>query len=468
MLRNQAKLLRASPETDISAAQRRVKSPRPRLCGGEGTGEGDSAHSWMTNSRSAMFPETRGGRRDAFTLVEVLVVAFILLLLAGIALPAVRDALKDGKRSQGARQVVAFLNEARSRAIATGDSVGVVLVRFGEDSEYSRSFSNEMFLTNSVPPYSGETPGALAYLHHDLNLSNNEINAPPGSPSTINAAFFPASECPLLFLSAENLGASPSPIRRLDKLELQGGRTVTIRRMVQIPAGQNGLGLGDGTQVIFDSREPQLDERSAAAAQAAGITATRTFPSSLKTTTGQNGVRFRIHRQPMVSNAGSLSMLRGMAVDLNFSGIGKDGIQFSQFVSNPGASEAAGQVDIVFAPDGSVSHLQYGINVSGTVQSSREQPNGKIYLCVGETDGIQPQDVFSTDDRDPSNLMNLETVWVAIHPSTGFITASPAASVSQPTFASATPSASEIRNAVRATCRQSRAFAIQADSLSTY
>ena len=105
--------------------------------------------------------------RGAFTLVEILIVAFIMMLLAGIALPAVRNTLKDSKKSKNAREVVAFLNEARSRAIATGNEVGVVIPRFGTANDYVRSVSSQMLLSNAVPPYSGETAGARAILFHE-------------------------------------------------------------------------------------------------------------------------------------------------------------------------------------------------------------------------------------------------------------------------------------------------------------
>ncbi len=408
--------------------------------------------------------------RGAFTLVEILIVAFIMMLLAGIALPAVRNTLKDSKKSKNAREVVAFLNEARSRAIATGNEVGVVIPRFGTANDYVRSVSSRMLLSNAVPPYSGETAGARAILfHEDWNdLGDEAVPMSPLPTGATNAAFFNADDCPLLFLSAGLIASGEedrAPIRRFDRLELQGGRTVVIRRMMQVPAGDNPWGVA-GTKVVFDPRERLYDGRSRNAEPNNPQTynATVLFPTSAKPTNQFKSVRFRIHREPVISSTGSLSMTRGMAIDLNYSGVGENGIQFSQRViapstaTNPDTAVDCREVMIVFAPDGSVSYLKYGINVGGATRVlSRESPGGNVYLCLGKVDGVRPDDLLSTEDRATANVMDPETVWVTINASTGYVTASPAASVDLDRVSS-------VRDAVR----QSRTFAVRADSLSSY
>ena len=425
--------------------------------------------------------------RPAFTLVEVLVVAFILMLLAMIALPAVRNVLRDAKKAQNAREIVAFLNEARARAIASGQDVGVLISRFGVADSYVRSFSNELALTNAVPPYSGDTGSAQAFLMHDpnadaiglaFNLVPPAIDASfiviPGSNNgPINAAFFSADDSPLLYLSAGLIAANEeisAPIRLGDRLELPGGRVVAIVAMIQIPP-TNPFGMA-GTKVIFDPVDRLSDAITLATPGFRTETfpdAIRRFPAAMPITDIRRAVRFRIHRKPMLSSVGALSMLRGMAIDLNYSGIGPDGIQFSQAVIAPGvAADTAVNchpVVIVFGADGAVKVVERGVNTGSgpPAYATTIKPTGNIFLCVGKTDGIRPDDPLSTQNRATANVMDPESSWVSINVATGLVTASPAAQVRPDQF-----TAADVVGQTRQAARASRAFAIEADSLSTF
>lgn len=413
--------------------------------------------------------------RPAFTLVEVLVVAFILMLLAMIALPAVRNVLRDAKKAQNAREIVAFLNEARARAIASGQDVGVLISRFGAADSYVRSFSNELALTNAVPPYSGDATSARAFLMHDPN--GESVPVPPDVPAPnngpTNAGFFSADDSPLLYLSAGLITAGEeisAPIRLGDRLELPGGRAVTILQMVQVPAA-NPFGMA-GTKVIFDPVDRLTDEITLATPGFRTETfpdAIRRFPAAMPITDIRRAVRFRIHRKPMLSSVGALSMLRGMAIDLNYSGIGPDGIQFSQAVIAPGvAADTAVNchpVVIVFGADGAVKVVERGVNTGSgpPAYATTIKPTGNIFLCVGKTDGIRPDDPLSTQNRATANVMDPESSWVSINVATGLVTASPAAQVRPDQF-----TAADVVAQTRQAARASRAFAIEADSLSTF
>ena len=69
-----------------------------------------------------------------FTLVEVLVVLFLLLILAAIALPNVKDLVANQLVARSARGVSAYIDLARNRAISEGQHVGVLIERFGADA----------------------------------------------------------------------------------------------------------------------------------------------------------------------------------------------------------------------------------------------------------------------------------------------------------------------------------------------
>lgn len=413
--------------------------------------------------------------RPAFTLVEILVVTFILMLLAMIALPAVRNVLRDAKKAQNAREIVAFLNEARARAIATGQDVGVLISRFGAADSYVRSFSNELALTNAVPPYSGDTGSAQAFLMHDPN--GETVPVPPNVPAPnngpINAAFFSADDSPMLYLSAGLITAGEeisAPIRLGDRLELPGGRAVAILQMVQVPA-TNPFGVA-GTKMIFDPVDRLSDEITLATPGFRTETfpdGIRRFPAAMPITDIRRAVRFRIHRKPMLSSVGGMSMLRGMVIDLNYSGIGPNGIQFSQAMIAPGvAADTAVNchpVVIVFGADGAVKVVERGVNTGSgpPAYATTIKPTGNIFLCVGKTDGIRPDDPLSTQNRATANVMDPESTWVSINTATGLVTASPAAQVRPDQF-----TAADVVGQTRQAVRASRAFAVEADSLSTF
>ncbi len=410
------------------------------------------------------------GRRSrssqrGYTLVELLIVISIVLLLAAIALPTVRNLLKDGKNAHQARAIVAYLQEARSRAIATKSDVGILFERLGTENDFVRSACLQMRLSNAVPPYTGESASARALLFHDppANHSNDLIALPQSSAGMTNAAYFTAADCPLMYLSAQNGGGTDQPIGVFDRLELQGGRSVVIHRMVLVDDPMKTSGYGIGVKVIFDPRERMLDSRTTASSS---TNPTVAFPSSFKTTGEAKAVRFKIHRKPNLSNVGALTLMKGMAIDLNYSGVGPNGVQFSQFAISP-ASVPSSDVDcmpigIVFSGDGSVSYINHGVDVGGTVVRSVEHPAGNIYLMLGKTDGVRPDSPFDDTSKPVANVLNLEASWIVINPFTGKINASPVASVDTSTL-----SAGGI-SALMSAVLQSRQFAFQSDSLSKF
>jgi hypothetical protein len=152
-------------------------------------------------------------------------------------------------------------------------------------------------------------------------------------------------------------------------------------------------------------------------------------------------VPYRIHRSPVVSTSQSLTFPRGIVVDTTYSGIGIDGNQFM-----PQGASANAAIDIVFGPDGRVETTS--IDAIG----SRGVPDGMIYLCIGDSDGLQPTTPFNADPRTPANLMNLDSLWIVINPTTGRCVVAPNASVSTTT-------------SMPAALRDARSLAILSDTL---
>ncbi|TWU45525.1 hypothetical protein Q31b_06990 [Novipirellula aureliae] len=318
----------------------------------------------------------------AFTLIELLIVLFIMSVLAAIALPTAKGLIEDQKGSRAARSIIAFFDVARSRAIAEGRYVGVRIERLDTATAFGQAASVQLRQLTGVPPYSGDASNAYATLK--------------GSP--INQAEFIAADCPLLLLSSQIInGVGPAvapPIQIGDLLELPGGRMVPISGMA---------GVSPTASVVLTLQMKQ-----------SVLGGANTFPTATRGALNSAGdrVKFRIHRSPVPSSSNTLALPRGTAIDLNYSGVGITGNQF-----NPVSTTS--DIDIIFGPSGSV------------FAAGGSTPLSMIYLCLGESDGVIPagEDLYQQDRQGTANLMNLDSVWLMINPNSGKITASPIASV---------------------------------------
>ncbi|TVP94103.1 MAG: prepilin-type N-terminal cleavage/methylation domain-containing protein [Planctomycetaceae bacterium] len=333
-----------------------------------------------------------GRRLGGFTLVELLVVLFLLLMLAAIALPTIRNVLLDQKNARAARSIVSFIDVARSRAMSEGREVGVYLERLSEDVAQIELASSSIRLRQmtGVPPYSGESGDATAILL--------DRTATPG----VDTATFDPVDSQLLTLSHQMLGDRLAPIRPLvDRLELPGGKMVTI----------SDIGLVSGRVfVTFDPRN---------VLELPGGTGLPTFEfpaGTRRELAPSQSVKYRIHRSAVMSNSIPLALPRGVAIDLNLSGIGLSG---NEFATGVGATRS---IVINFGPDGRISRV---IRADGTYVV----PHSQIYLCLGDLNGVRPDNLFASQGRDRSNLTRLKSSWVVINHQTGRVAAAPTSSI---------------------------------------
>ena len=366
--------------------------------------------------------------RAAFTLVEVLVVLFILLLLAAVALPNVKDMIANQLVARSARNITAYIDKARSRAIAEGRLTGILIERGtapdNRDDLNGRSQSIRIRELSSVPPYTGDASDAVAVLKTITS----------GNQSVTVADFNPADN-QLLTLSA-SMVADPNrsgdvddlraPIRNGDYIELPGGRIIPfifIYRDLQAP--NTTL-----VRIVFDLNDLRDTQGTSIG--------TERFPAGDKTFAAEGRpTKFKIHRRPVVSTSAPLALPRGIALDLNYSGIGVSGNEFAPtrlpandpsqdptdaaYEPNKGAKD----IEIVFGADGSV------VSVTTASNNVPTSPLGQIFLCLGDTDGIVPDNLFSQDKKTTANLLNLESTWIVINPPTGRTVTSPFSPVSR-------------------------------------
>ncbi|MCC9655858.1 prepilin-type N-terminal cleavage/methylation domain-containing protein [Rhodopirellula halodulae] len=328
--------------------------------------------------------------RNGLTLVELLIVMSVFLLVSAIALPTFRNLISDQKVSQTSRTIVAYLDEARSRAIAEGRFVGVRIDRYSNDAsvDFRTSAGGRLRQLIGVPPYSGEAANSRVRFNY------------PTSGATTATLEFSGVDNQLLVLYTDTNSSlynkKNAPVKTGDWIELPGGRYF---------------------QINFTSYDNLTDTVTATIDLNSTRSGTATFPV-IHEPLHDSSVKYKIHRAPVISTSQSLVFGRGIVVDMNYSGIGIDGNQFA-----PQSAVANQSIDIVFGPDGRVEYA------SSDSIGTRSLPSGMIYLCVGETDGVQPSTPFNSDSRTPANLMNSDSVWIVINPSTGRSVVAPNAAV---------------------------------------
>lgn len=353
----------------------------------------------------------RATKLEGFSLIELLVVLFILMLLAAVALPNVRRVLLDQKASRASRSLLSFIDVARSRAIAEGREIGVRFERLTDD-DFGRSVSLRCRQLTGVPPYCGESSDATMILSNALGDL-----VPGGFFRGVDTATFVGDDHQLLLVSAQMIAEGTpdlAPIRaNRDRIELPGGKVVRISSIF-FP----DLRDRSSVKIRFDLREisnatpryPQGNRPGMAEVDGDNVP-TRYLLEAQR-------VKYKIHRSPNPSSSIVLSFPRGIVIDLNYSGLGQ---RENDFISTTGDVP----LDIVFGPDGSVSSVRLANDIA-------VDPTGQLFLCLGDTNGVRPDNLLANDGRDRGNLFREKSLWVVINQYTGRAFSSPIASISTP------------------------------------
>tara|TARA_R110002049_G_scaffold2750_6_gene22053 strand:- start:11768 stop:13087 length:1320 start_codon:yes stop_codon:yes gene_type:complete len=375
---------------------------------------------------------------QAFTLIEVMVVLFIFLILAAIALPTVRNLISDQKVASAARNLAAYLDIARSTAIANSRPTGVLFERAGGVSDVlGRAASIRVKQITGVPPYVGESSNSVAFLVNDPNwpAEGTPLRPMMGDPDPIiglDGAVFDANDNQLLYLSGLMIAAGESnpPIRVGDLIEFPGGRAVPIKKITSDSTTTPATVIVnfDLTERFGYSTTSTLSTQRFPSAARAAIESLPPLPTmfggfgpAANEIEGLEPVRYKIHRRPVVSSTASMNLPRGVAIDFNYSGVGVSGNQFAPIVDPMAPSDpalAASDIALLFGADGKVINISNASGLSGP-------PTGLIFFCVGETDGVRPLDLLSTEEKATANLLNLDSTWLVVNPNTGRVVASP-------------------------------------------
>ncbi|OHB71704.1 MAG: hypothetical protein A2V70_08025 [Planctomycetes bacterium RBG_13_63_9] len=114
-------------------------------------------------------------------MVELLVVISIVVLLAAIAIPALRPTLEGQRIREAARAINVYLGSARNRAVVSGRPCGVILQRFDGQPQCAMVLQQ----AEVPPPYSGDTLDSTAQVRVGATL---QATMTPNITSTLVSA----------------------------------------------------------------------------------------------------------------------------------------------------------------------------------------------------------------------------------------------------------------------------------------
>lgn len=331
-------------------------------------------------------PPSRGRPRSvAMTLLELLVVVSIVVVLLAASVPLLKPALENGKIREASRQLNVFMQVARARAIESGRTTAVMIER----SEPGSDISYQLYIAQSPLPYTGDVVAAKA----------TSFAASVASPTTIWRVEF-----------RDGISANSSV------------NSATLPAIARI-----------GDFIKFDYKGHLYKITSIAALGSHPMWAEvdvseNVLPPNLE------GLNYQIFRQPVKSIASPLQLTGGVAIDLEFSGIGATvtyDASGNELTGREFRKRSAGDnsaILIGFGPSGSVDHV--------TDSTGTYYPDGVIHLLLGRQEHVGvavdstpetpvPLQVTSGISSVPQpytkNVPSSSSIWVSIAPRTGAV-----------------------------------------------
>lgn len=289
--------------------------------------------------------------RRGMTLIELLMVIGILVMLVAVAAPAVRPQLKDRKLREASRQLNTFISGAKARAAEANRPMGIWIKRDTTPGRELGAF--QIFMAETPVPFSGETIGAMATLRD-------------GGGGYANSA---------TFADSQSLGAEATAIR-------------FNNRGPWYPVASGSAGSVTLATVIHPKT---------------GLPVTSSLLPLPKVPVGGTlDVPFQLLRKPRRASGAPLELTSGMAIDLEWSGLGATG----QEMQTP--NSATGEIVVMFNPTGSVESVRgFNFNMPGT-----------IHFLVGRVDQLSSL----AEDATKRNIVDPTVSWVSIGHLTGTVT----------------------------------------------
>ncbi|TWT50512.1 hypothetical protein Pla22_32550 [Rubripirellula amarantea] len=393
--------------------------------------------------------------RTALTLVELLVALAVISVLAGIALPTVKNTLKDQKVSRAATTFQAVIEEARARSIEGGGGGGVIIDRIGTDNVAERSEAIRFRFAAATPDYRGDYSNEVRYRNLVDGATAGPLTNPDGPRGTTGQPNDLGVYNDYHYLLFDPFQGQ----MQRSAIDIAGGSEPTLVNIGDIihigdagfPMRIRGIIGLSGTHTYTNQ-----DWGTVLPADLTGYTLVEVEPMEANTNLrrlSRNVLTFSIERAPRPAIAMPIEMPKGTSVDLTSSGLGRYGNEFSpMFIAGnyldttltpfqipaatpPNLVDRVGNyrsIVITFGARGEVSRVFATTGIDGTSLPlvGEIAVTGDIHFLVSESGEVKtdPEDQLEDNDPDPladqekdgkTPLLNTESIWVTIKARTG-------------------------------------------------
>jgi len=315
--------------------------------------------------------------RRAFTLVELLVVASIMVLFFGLVVAGSKPG-SSGQVRQAAQQLASVLTAAQSRGL--GNAAGAAII-------FDSGTASSLTAAVSVTAFNADVPPFIAGTATIAGLPL------PSGTATASIALMPTN-------------ADAQDLQNAYKIQL-GGSVTSGTIPYQPPSPW--LNLASGT----------TGSGTIAFRGTAGQTILNTiWPEPTRATSGNyNPFAFRAARYPVKGDT-ALEFPKTVAIDLRYSGIGEEPAGIWNWASQTapngwGSLAGKGAIAVGFDSVGGVDGLMQDVYSQLGLRTAQPpiDPIEPIYLLVNSRATI--------DDSIVPPLSSAEAMWVVIHPQNG-------------------------------------------------
>ncbi len=351
---------------------------------------------------------------SGFTLMEMLIVVAIMLLLVIATLPRIKYALDESKVRESSRQLNSYFAMAKSRAASTGRSCGLYMQV--EALPTGGAQCTQLYLAETPPAYSGDVLEDQVFVGASSN-SPAVFDSGPDYDENYRGTWWqinlPNSFATLNYLLADE--APPYP-----KFKMQFDYKGPYFNGIQYNGNYYVIG-----PKFPDSPSTPIANRILPPGAGAAPPVSR---------------KYQIVRRPRRIGA-PLALPRGTSVDLNFSGMGANGLSFNGTLQS---------IYVMFSPTGYVESV--------AIDGTRYDAQGTLHFLVG-----RPEKVLVYNANAPcapgTNIVDNNALWVSVGRLTGsVVTTDNAPDLNQP-LTSPNQTLAEVQNFVYI----AREFAITQD-----
>ena len=358
------------------------------------------------------------GARRGMTLVELLIVCFIIVLFVAVAAPLMRPNTNDRKAREAARQLNAYFAQAKAFAAQRAKNVALVFDRSAIEGARDPNIVTRLYLAEAPPTYSGDTLSATVGLWTEPTQAGIPGFTPPwtntSAPLLLVLDFNPTSN-PMVDVITSSYWPNPQPNDKVPftiRLGSAGAPSTTgpwyqgiaIYKPTVAPTGIPGRDfqyfiIAQFNQPWYKSPPPMM-------------------PSPYVPPGPANSAVFQMNFPPQNSSTSTLEFPTGTCVDLQFSGY-----QFYDYDPLVAAAQPE-PLGAPFRSSGSTSPLYVVFGPGGDVQyvlgsgGINYQPTRMNFL-VGTTD--RAIDSAGDTTLRTTNLNDRTCQWVTVNARTGYV-----------------------------------------------